>query len=85
MSIISLTIAPLLEKHNEDWDVWYYGLIPLGVMIVGTFLVYQMFWASTPDITAAPAVKDVEGGAQEPASAPQATDEGDKQEVEATA
>lgn len=52
MSIISLTIAPLMDNHNEDWDVWYYGLIPLGVMIVGTFLVYQLFWATTHDIEA---------------------------------
>lgn len=52
MSIISLTIAPLMESHNEDWDVWYYGLIPLGVMVIGTYLVYHLFWATTPDIEA---------------------------------
>lgn len=52
MSIISLTIAPLMKNHNEDWDVWYYGLIPCGVMVIGTYLVYQLFWATAPDIEA---------------------------------
>lgn len=32
MSIIALTIAPLLEDDDGDWDVWYYGLIPLAAM-----------------------------------------------------
>ena len=65
MSIISLTVAPLMEQHNEDWDVWYYGLIPLGVMVIGTFLVYQLFWAETQDITAAPVTKEA-AAAEEP-------------------
>ena len=41
-----------MESHNEDWDVWYYGLIPCGVMVIGTYLVYQLFWATAPDIEA---------------------------------
>ena len=66
MSIISLTIAPLMEEHNEDWDVFYYGLIPLGVMIIGTFVVYQLFWASAPDIEAPiESTKEVEEPAAE--------------------
>lgn len=74
MSIISLTIAPLMEG-DSDWDVWYYGLIPLGVMIVGTFLVYHFFWREMHDITAdvggtddepeKPKTEDVEEGEQE--------------------
>jgi inorganic pyrophosphatase len=51
MSIIALTIAPLLEG-NDDWDVWYYGLIPLGGMLLGTVLVYHFFWSEVADITA---------------------------------
>lgn len=51
MSIISLTIAPLMEG-NDDWDEWYYGLIPLGVMVVGTYAVYYAFWREITDITA---------------------------------
>ena len=49
MSIISLTIAPLMEG-DEDWDVWYYGLIPLGVLVIGTYLVYHFFWREVQDI-----------------------------------
>lgn len=51
MSIIALTIAPLMED-DDDWDVWYYGLIPLGAMFVGTVLVYYYFWSEVADITA---------------------------------
>lgn len=51
MSIISLTIAPLMED-DDDWDVWYYGLIPLAAMLLGTVLVYHFFWSEVADITA---------------------------------
>jgi len=53
MSIISLTIAPLLSANNGDWETWYYGLIPLALMIIGTIVVYYLFWRETADITAA--------------------------------
>mmetsp|Transcript_21727 Transcript_21727/g.60483 ORF Transcript_21727/g.60483 Transcript_21727/m.60483 type:complete len:802 (-) Transcript_21727:375-2780(-) len=57
MSIISLTIAPLMEG-DDDWDVWYYGLIPLGIMVIGTYVVYRLFWRNMTDITAdAPSAK----------------------------
>jgi inorganic pyrophosphatase len=52
MSIISLTIAPLMQEHNKDWDVWYYGLIPLAVMVIGTYIVYKLFWSTSHDIEA---------------------------------
>ena len=51
MSIISLTIAPLMEGA-QDWETWYYGVIPLVIMLVGTYLVYHYFWRDIPDITA---------------------------------
>jgi inorganic pyrophosphatase len=51
MSLISLTIAPLMEG-NSDWDVWYYGLIPLAVIVIGTFAVYWFFWRKPLDIAA---------------------------------
>ena len=65
MSIISLTIAPLLSANPDDWEVWYYGLIPLALMIIGTFAVYWFFWREGVDITAeivAASAGDVEGG-----------------------
>ena len=51
MSIIALTIAPILEG-NGDWDNWYYGLIPLGIMLIGTYVVYHLYWREIADITA---------------------------------
>ena len=43
MGIISLTITPLMEG-DEDCDVWYYGLIQFGVLLIGMYLVYHIFW-----------------------------------------
>ncbi|CAJ1948395.1 unnamed protein product [Cylindrotheca closterium] len=43
MSIIALTIAPSIA-NEEDWANWYWGMIPLVIMIVGTHIVYRMFW-----------------------------------------
>jgi inorganic pyrophosphatase len=63
MSIISLTIAPLMED-NDDWDVWYYGLIPLGFMIIGTYVSYRAFWMEGIDITG-PVTKDVENSKED--------------------
>lgn len=51
MSIISLTVAPLLEGRG-DWEIWYYGLIPIGLMLFGTYCVYHFFWREMTDITA---------------------------------
>eukprot|EP00241_Pyramimonas_parkeae_P003347 CAMPEP_0114247320 /NCGR_PEP_ID=MMETSP0058-20121206/12959_1 /TAXON_ID=36894 /ORGANISM="Pyramimonas parkeae, CCMP726" /LENGTH=753 /DNA_ID=CAMNT_0001360617 /DNA_START=75 /DNA_END=2336 /DNA_ORIENTATION=+ len=36
MSMVSLTVAPLL-KGNDDWDNFYYGFIPLGLFVLATF------------------------------------------------
>merc|ERR1712046_363158 len=34
MSMVSLTVSPLLKdykgKSNEDWENWYWGMIPLA-------------------------------------------------------
>jgi len=61
MSIISLTIAPLMEG-NEEWDLWYYGLIPLAAMLIGTYLVYYFYWREVADITAPVGDKAVDEG-----------------------
>jgi K(+)-stimulated pyrophosphate-energized sodium pump len=53
MTIIALTIAPILEG-NDDWDNWYYGLVPLFLQSVGTYVVYLAYWKSGVDITASP-------------------------------
>jgi len=42
MSMVSLTIAPLLKEEaangskvgNDDWENWYWGLIPAGLFVV---------------------------------------------------
>jgi len=51
MSLISLVIAPILKKTPDDWQVWYYGLIPIGIMAVGTVAVYYAYWKNGLDIT----------------------------------
>lgn len=47
MSMVSLVIAPLLG--NEDWDHWYYGMVPLGLMLLIVFIVYKKYWATYED------------------------------------
>jgi len=41
MSMVSLTIAPLLRDDNkignEDWENWHFGIIPFGVFVAVTF------------------------------------------------
>jgi len=59
MAMISLTIASLL-KGNDDWENWYYGLIPLAAMFLGTALCYYLFWRDVPDIKGAVVVATVE-------------------------
>merc|ERR1711935_1075862 len=48
MSIIALTIAPSISGSKE-WQYWYWSLVPLAVMLVGTYLVYRMFWRAPTD------------------------------------
>jgi len=50
MSIISLTMAPLIAG-NGDWPAdWWKGLFPVAVMIIGTYLVYHCFWKNAETI-----------------------------------
>lgn len=37
MSMVSLTIAPLIAE-NEDWQNFYYGFVPLAVILITTVL-----------------------------------------------
>eukprot|EP00928_Gymnodinium_smaydae_P015055 TRINITY_DN15520_c0_g1_i1.p1 TRINITY_DN15520_c0_g1~~TRINITY_DN15520_c0_g1_i1.p1 ORF type:complete len:617 (-),score=122.13 TRINITY_DN15520_c0_g1_i1:314-1918(-) len=46
MSMVSLTVAPLLKDEfgvgNDDWENWGYGMIPLGVgLLVTTVLAFK--------------------------------------------
>lgn len=43
MSIIALTIAPSISG-TEEWELWYWGMIPLAVLIIGNYAVYRMYW-----------------------------------------
>jgi inorganic pyrophosphatase len=38
MSMVSLTVAPLLKNYTEDFEFWYYGTIPLGIFIILTIV-----------------------------------------------
>ena len=42
MSMVSLTVAPLLSTYTEDFLYWYYGLAPLGVAAILTAILVQM-------------------------------------------
>jgi len=42
MSMVSLVIAPLLDR--DDWATWHYGLIPLALIIISCVVCYKMFW-----------------------------------------
>lgn len=55
MSMISLTIAPLI-RGNDNWDLWYYGIIPIAISVLATVFVYFYYWKDATDI-AAPIVK----------------------------
>jgi inorganic pyrophosphatase len=44
MSMVSLTIAPILRSKGNDWDEWYYGLIPLILMLLITYIIYEKYW-----------------------------------------
>jgi len=63
MSMISLTIAPLISGWN-DWEHWYWGIIPIVITFVSTVVVWYMFWRITPDLSApsdAPLASGVSG------------------------
>merc|ERR1711957_209134 len=38
MSMVSLTVAPLLKSYHSDFQYYYYGLIPLGAFIALTLV-----------------------------------------------
>ena len=42
MSMVSLTVAPLLSTYTEDFKYWYLGLFPLGVAFVLTWVLSSM-------------------------------------------
>ncbi|CAM9429289.1 unnamed protein product [Discosporangium mesarthrocarpum] len=50
MSMISLVMAPLI-RGNDDWEEWYYGLIPLAIGVITTIVVYRKYWSNGPVIT----------------------------------
>jgi len=38
MSMVSLTVAPLLNSYTTDFQMWYMGLIPLAIFVVLTII-----------------------------------------------
>eukprot|EP00976_Prorocentrum_cordatum_P111808 1195429-Prorocentrum_minimum.AAC.1 len=41
MSMVSLTIAPLI-RDNKDWDSWGYGMVPFGLFVVITIVLVRV-------------------------------------------
>lgn len=62
MSIISLTIAPLIAGKG-DWENSWYGIIPLAVLIIGTLSVYFFFWSNHEGIEIAEQIPTTEKAA----------------------
>merc|ERR1712060_86794 len=38
MSMVSLTVSPLLANYKDDFEFWYFGLIPLAIFIALTLV-----------------------------------------------
>jgi len=51
MSMVSLTIAPTIAG-NDNWEVWYYGLIPIVLCVIATLCVHHFYWKNAQDISA---------------------------------
>jgi K(+)-stimulated pyrophosphate-energized sodium pump len=48
---VSLTLAPII-KNRPSWQIWYYGLIPLGLILFVTLSVYFIYSRTTVDVSA---------------------------------
>merc|ERR1712167_276262 len=38
MSMVSLTVAPLLKNYHDDFQYYYFGLVPLGAFVLLTLV-----------------------------------------------
>jgi inorganic pyrophosphatase len=85
MSMVSLTIAPLLRdgmEGNEDWENWGFGMIPLGIFIVVTIVLIAMGVLTWKDPLAfARDDKQVPAPVEEKASDEVAAEEANKQDL----
>ena len=50
MSMVSLVAATLFS--DKDWQDFYYGFIPGGLLLIGSIVCYYMFWASPVNVSA---------------------------------
>jgi len=41
MSMVSLTVAPLLKSYHKDWDKYHWGFIPLGLFALVTWFLVK--------------------------------------------
>ena len=41
MSMVSLTVAPLMEG-KEDWEDWYFGMVPTAIFVVASIVLVMM-------------------------------------------
>merc|ERR1712028_99971 len=50
MSMVSLTIAPLLKTYDEHWEFYYWGFAPLGLFFIITAILvhYQILTWQDP-------------------------------------
>ena len=81
MSIIALVVAPLMFG-KEDWEEWYWGLIPLAIILIGTYLVIKFFWTNVADITADVSSNEKAGDEKPDEKAAGPPETAEKEEVE---
>jgi len=48
---VALTIAPII-KNRPSWQIWYFGFIPLGLVLLVTSFVYFIYSKATVDVAA---------------------------------
>ena len=60
MSMVSLVFATLFTSGN--YQDFYWGFIPGGLLLIGTVIAYKLFWAEGVDVTADIDDVDPEGG-----------------------
>merc|ERR1712032_326745 len=73
MSMVALTIAPLIRGH-KDWEGWYFGLIPLGIFVVVTAVLVRkniLTWTDPlAQLETTPATSDETAKVEQPTEEP---------------
>jgi len=65
MSMVSLTVAPLMEG-KDDWEDWYFGMVPIAIFVIASAILMQQDILSWSDpLKAIVSKKEDEKGTQQ--------------------